>query len=309
MGNPAPSVDLDPEVVLKLGDSFGHIWFPLFGQQMALFIAGGLAKSGVSYFCAREVVRIASDKASGETQKRVQDVEAVYTRWHQGEPVEDFTNLEALIRERSMPAFLEKTLLVLSKARKALPDWKKAVKADVPEVPFKIVSIVMFNTKPAHWQVTLEVKDGTRHTTTVQTSVFTRYNLFRDAFLEDTLTLLPDIKNSEWARLIEACGPPEVKSAPLQAVGAETMKEPLVQFLAEAKESPDAGTLRAFAGEDQDSHYFRYSAFDNFLRSNNLTFDRQVAYDMLKQLGFENTTKRMGDKTVNVWTKKKDQAP
>jgi hypothetical protein len=302
-----PSIELSEEEIRKIGDHFADIWFPGVRHQMALLIAGGLARSGVNLQQAGAIVKIASDKTNGETEKRLLDVGDVYLRWQKGELVPGFNHLEALIREHSMPAFLDATLTVLWKAQRILTRSK----ADALETPpFKIVSIIMFNSKPAHWQVTLEVKDGTRHTTTVQTSVFTRYNLFRDAFLEDTLTLLPDIKNSEWARLIEACGQPEVKSAPLQAVGAETMKEPLVEFLAEAKENPDAGVLRAFAGVDQDSHFFRYSAFDNFLRSNNLTFDRQAAYDMLKNLGFQNTTKRLPDhKTVNVWFKKKDQAP
>lgn len=301
------SIDLSEEEVQKIGALLADIWFPGVRYQMALLVAGGLAKSGVKPQQAGAIIKIAADKSGGETEKCLQDAESVYLRFAKGEPVQDFNQLEALIREHSMPAFRDQILTLLGKVKRILARSK----TDAPEdPPFKIIKIVMFNSKPAQWQVTLEVKDGTRHTTTVQTSAFTRYTLFRDAFLEETLTLLPEIKNSEWTRLIETHGQPEVKSAPLQAVGAETMKEPLVEFLAEAKENPDAGVLRAFAGVDQDSHFFRYSAFDNFLRCNNLTFDRQIAYDMLKQLGFENTTKRLPDhKTVNVWFKKKDHAP
>jgi hypothetical protein len=311
VSNPFPTVELDNDVAIKIGDLLGDIWVQGMRHQMALCIAGMLVHRSVCLLSARSVVARASNKAGGDTDHRLKDVDSTYEKWCRNEKVMGSTELETVIRESVPAVYLDKTLKTLEQVKRLLPRLPAtgpAPQDDAP--PFKIISIVMFNSKPAHWQVTLEVKDGTRHTTTVQTTAFTRYTLFRDAFLEDTLTILPELKNSEWTRLIETYGQPEVKSAPMQAVGAETMKEPLVEFLAEAKENPDAGVLRAFAGVDQDSHFFRYSAFDNFLRSNNLTFDRQAAYDMLKNLGFQNTTKRLPDhKTVNVWFKKKDQAP
>jgi hypothetical protein len=177
------------------------------------------------------------------------------------------------------------------------------------EPNFKIVKLIMFNSKPARWQVTLEFLDGSHHTGSVETTAFTRYALFRDAFLEDSQIMLMDLKNSTWTAMISAYGPPEVRDTPKEARPLGAVETALDEFLEEAKENAEGGTLRAFAGFDEDSQYFRFAAFDNFMKSSNLRFDRHVVYDLLKQLKFENTTRRFGKKTVNVWIKKALSGP
>lgn len=312
--NPAPTVDLTEDQIAKIGEMLGGIWVSGMRHEMALCIAGMLVNRGVTIASARNVVARASNKAGGETDKRLADVDSTYKTWYQNEKVKGVTELEKVIREHTPVDYIEKALNTLEKVKKALPKVPSnnppgGGGGDHEEPDFKIVKLIMFNSKPARWQVTLEFLDGSQHTGSVETTAFTRYLLFRDAFLEDSKTMLMDLKNATWTAMIKGYGPPEVRDTPKEARPLGAVETALSEFLEEAKENAEGGTLRAFAGFDDDSQYFRYAAFDNFMKGSNLRFDRHVVYDLLKQLKFENTTRRFGKKTVNVWIKKALEGP
>lgn len=315
--NPPPKHDLDEEKISKIGDLLGDIWVQGMRHQMALCIAGMLVNRGVCHPSARSVVARASNKAGGETDKRLKDVDSTYEKWYRNEKVTGVTELEAIIKDHTPAAYIDKSLKILENVKKLLPKPPSsgppgaggAENGRGEEPNFKIVKLIMFNSKPARWQVTLEFLDGSHHTGSVETTAFTRYALFRDAFLEDSQIMLMDLKNSTWTAMISAYGPPEVRDTPKEARPLGAVETALDEFLEEAKENAEGGTLRAFAGFDEDSQYFRFAAFDNFMKSSNLRFDRHVVYDLLKQLKFENTTRRFGKKTVNVWIKKALNGP
>lgn len=309
--NPPPKVDLDEETVAEVGDLLAGLWMEGMRHELALCIAGMLVNRGVKLESARGVVARASNKAGGETDKRLKDVDSTYETWYRNEKVKGATELEAGIRQHSPAAYIDKSLATLEKVKKLLPKPPSSGPPGGPggaenEPPnFKIAKLIMFNSKPARWQVTLEFDDGSQHTGSVETNAFTRYLLFRDAFLEDTRIMLMDLKNAVWTAMISAYGAPEVRDTPKEARPLGAVETAVSEFLEQARENAEGGTLQAFAGFDEDTQYFRFSALDNSMKNNNIRMDRHVVYDFLKQLGFDNTNKRVGKNksSINVWVR------
>lgn len=309
--NPAPTIDLSEEQIAKLGDLLGDIWVEGLKHEMALCVAGMMVNRGVKVDSARGIVARASNKAGGDTEKRLKDVVSTYEAWYRNHKVKGLTELQTFIRENTPVKFVESALAVLEKIKKALPKPPKNPPGggggDDPDPDFKIAKIIKFNSRPARWQVTLEFESGDHHSATVETNAYTRWNLFQDFFVEQTNEMLIDLKNGTWKGMLRQAkndGLLEERDTPREARPEGAIDSALGEFLGEAKENADVGMLKAFAGFDEASQFFRFAALDNYLKNMNLRIDHRVIYHHLKNIGFENTAKRFGPKTVWVWVKK-----
>lgn len=309
--NPPPSIDLTEEQITKIGDLLGDIWVDGLKHEMALCVAGMMVNRGVKVDSARGVVARASNKAGGDTDKRLKDVVSTYEAWYRNHKVKGLTELQTFIRENTPPKFIETALSILERVKKALPKPPKNPPGggggDDPDPDFKIAKIIKFNSRPARWQVTLELENGEHHTATVETTALTRWPLFKDFFAEQTDEFLVGIKNVVWEGMLRQAkidGLLEVRDTPRESRPEGAIDSALGEFLGEAKENADVGMLKAFAGFDETTQFFRFAALDNYLKNMNLRIDHRVIHHHLKNIGFENTTKRFGPKTVNVWIKK-----
>lgn len=307
--NPAPTIDLTEEQIAKVGDLLGGIWVDGIKHEMALCVAGMMVNRGVKVDSCRGCVARASNKVGGDTEKRLKDVVSTYEKWYKNDKVKGLTELQDFIRQNTQVDFIDKALASLEKIRKALPKPPKPPGAggEDADPDFKIVKIIKFNSRPARWQVTLELETGDHHTATVETTALMRWPLFKDFFAEQTDKFLVGVKNVVWEAMLrqaEMDGLLEVRDTPREARPEGAIDSALGEFLGEAKENADVGMLKAFAGFDDTSQFFRFAAFDNYLKNINLRIDHRVIYHHLKNIGFENTAKRFGPKTVWVWVKK-----
>lgn len=309
--NPAPTIDLTEDQIAKIGDLLADIWVDGMKHEMALCVAGMMVNRGVKVDSCRGAVARASNKVGGDTEKRLKDVVSTYEAWYRNHKVKGLTELQDFIRQNTQLKFIEKALKVLEKIRLSLPKPPKNPPGggggDDPDPDFKIAKIIKFNSRPARWQVTLELETGEHHTATVETTAYMRWNLFQDFFVEQTNECLIDLKNGTWKGMIRQAkndGLLEERDTPREARPEGAIDSALGEFLGEAKENADVGMLKAFAGFDETSQFFRFAALDNYLKNMNLRIDHRVIYHHLKNIGFENTAKRFGPKTVWVWVKK-----
>ncbi len=309
-----PSIDLTEDQIAKIGDLFAEFWIEGSRHKMAMCVGGLLVNRLVSLESARRIIIRAAAGANppADTEKRFKDVKDTYEAWLRGKNVIGATELSDVIIATEIPLGLrEKAKKNLEKILKTLPKVRPPGKGgggdgedDAQEPDFKIIEIEKFDSRPARWRVTLELADGTHLAASAETNDCKNYDKFQSAFWEQTDVLLVTIKRNAWMDMIRGYGPPIKRETPKESRPEGAIESALHEFLGEAKEDADLGMLKAYAGFDDSSQYFRFSAFDNFLKNNNLRFEHRVVYDYLKKSGFENTTKRFGPKPTNVWLKK-----
>lgn len=306
-----PNIDLPEETAAKIGDLLGEIWQEGHRHQMALCVAGMLVNRAVSLKSAREIVIRASNRAGGDTEGRLKDVHDTYEKWAQNKEVVGATTLENVIEHDFAPIIRDKAKGNLEKVIKLLPKKKDPDGGDgegkerevLPN--FDIVPpIIKFDSQPARWQVTLRMHEGEKKElkAKVETPVLTKFQSFSDAFLEQTNELLLDIRQTRWKAMLRG-QPIEIRETPKEAKPEGAIETALDEFLDEAKENPDLGMLKAFPGYDEDSRFFKYQAFDNFLKNQGQKFERRVVYDHLKNLGYAQKSRRFGPTVAKVWTR------
>lgn len=298
---PGPTKRVDEDRLAKICKSFSSVWVDQL--PTATHVAGMFARARIIIEQAKDFVETAVKKVNGEVETRVRQVESTYRR-HFEEGVEEITGYKALLKliEKSYPPDSQK------KAEKAATDlYGLLPQRETPEEAanagqFCISKIIKFDSRPARWSITLSFQDGTEATACVETMVLGMYTQFQMAFWEETHTLPPEISQNVWKRkLREAKSMIEVKETPQEAKPQGAIERAIEEFLADAKESPDVGLLRAFPGYDADSRYFRYRAFKDFLKETGSRVEDRVIFEHLKHIGFENTVKRFGTKTQRVW--------
>lgn len=304
----APNIDLSEDLVAEIGTLFGEMWFEGHRHQMALCAAGMLVNRAISYASARAIIARASNIAGGDTEHRLKDVHDTYEKWHQNKEVTGATTLEQVIEEDFPVIVRDKAKKNLEKIRKLLPKKKdptggdgddKGVEPDFDVVP----PIVKFDSRPARWMVTLRMNSDQRELqATVETMVLTKFQSFSDAFYEQTNELLVDLRQTRWKGLLRGL-PIEIRETPKEAKPEGAIETALEEFLDEAKENPDVGMLKAFPGYDEDARFFKYQAFDNFLKNQGQRFERRVVYDHLKNMGYAQKPRRFGPTVAKVWTR------
>lgn len=310
-----PSIELNEDQIAKIGDLFAEFWIEGSRHKMAMCVGGLLVNRLVALESARRIIIRAAAGANppADTEKRFKDVKDTYEAWLRGKNVIGATELSDVIIATEIPLGLRKKAQEnLDKIIKTLPKVRPPGKGggggggedDAQEPDFKIVALENFDSRPARWRVTLELANGSHMAATAETNDCKNYDKFQSAFWEQTHILLVNIKRNVWMDMLRSYGEPIKRETPKESRPEGAIESALHEFLGEAKEDADLGMLKAYAGFDDASQFFRFSAFDNFMKNNNLRFEHRVVYDYLKKSGFENTTKRFGPKPTNVWLKK-----
>lgn len=302
-----PSEDQKVEIEKLLG---GH-W--LEGGPMAVHAAGMFAKSGVPLDVAREMISEAVKKANGDVEQRLKEVESTYTEFLGGKDISGGPALEKLVGGQGPPDGREKAKKAVEKIRKMLPKPPEPPKpAEVvkngngeedPEQDFEIIRFVKFDSRPARWSLGLLLSSGTEIDVTVETQTFHMFKSFRSAVQEQTHFVLGFISQKRWWEMIgEARSTIEVKETPPEARPEGAIENALEEFMEDAKEKPDVGLLRSFAGYDEESQFFRFAAFKDFMKESGLRHEDRVVFEHLKKLGYKNTVKRFGPtKLQRLW--------
>lgn len=306
-----PNIDLPEDVVAEIGTLLGEMWFEGHRHQMALCVAGMLVNRAVSFKSAREIVTRASNIAGGDTEHRLKDVKDTYEKWNQNKEVTGATTLENIINQDFPKMMRDKAKKTVEKIKDLLPKKKdpnggdddgkeKEIQPNFDVVP----PLIKFDSRPARWGVTLRMHEGEKKElqATVETPVLTKFQSFSDAFLEQTNELLLDIRQTRWKSMLRGL-PIEVRETPKEAKPEGAIETAIEEFLDEAKENPDVGMLKAFPGYDEEARFFKYQAFDNFLKNQGQKFERRVVYDHLKNMGFAQKTRRFGPTTAKVWSR------
>lgn len=300
-----PSEDQKAEIGKLLG---GH-W--LEGDQMAVLAAGMFVKSGVPLDVARELVSEAVKKSGGDVEKRLEEVDSNYAKFLGGQNISGGHALEKLVGEKGPFDGRAKARKAIEKIRKMLPkppDNRGNGNGNGEENPgFRITRLDVFDSRPARWSIGLQLSSGAEINVDIasETQTFHLFKAFRSAAHEQTHFVLPLISQEHWWRMIgEAQHLIRIKETPREARPEGAIENALEEFMAEAKENPDVGLLRSFAGYDDESKFFRFSAFKDFMKESGLRHEDRVVFEHLKQLGFKNAAKRFSQaKSQRLWIK------
>lgn len=296
---PARRVSLDSETRTEVADLLAGIW--LDGTHMASQVAGMLAKAGIASEDAREIVAAAAAKAGADGERAGQDAERTYQRHDEGKDVSGGHALGELVASKGPVNSRDKAKRVVERLRKRFPPLG-AENGLGPEADFKIVKLVKFDSRPARWRVGLKLADGTDLDVIVETQAFHLFSAFKSAVQEQTHYALSIIREARWWHMIgEARATIEVQETPKEARPEGAIESALEEFLSDAKERPDVGLLRSFAGYDEESRFFKYTTFKDFLKENGMRLEDRVVYEHLKRLGYKNTVKRFGPRLLRVW--------
>lgn len=296
-----PSLLIPPQNIPEIGKLFSEIWFEGHRHQMALGVAGMLAYSGIVLDSALAVIQVTSDLVQGDTKKRLQDVRDTYDKFLSGEEVTGAPTIEKMIDEEFPLSARAPAKKVLERIRRLLPRPPKPSSGN-KGTPFRIGKIVKFDSRPARWSVTLVFEDESQEEVTVETSNFVVFKGFQMAAYEQIHIMLVGVKETAWRHMISEAGDPEIKETPKEAKPEGAIEAALEQFLEDAKETPDLGILKSFAGYDEKSRYFTFQALRGFMKELGLRIEDRITFQTLKFLGYTNDVKRFGpQKTQRVW--------
>lgn len=306
----APSIELTEDQIAKIGDLFAEIWIEGQRHKMALCVAGLLVNRLVTFESARSIVVRASLAVQADTEKRLKDVKDTYEAWHRGKNVIGATELADVIANEFPPISRPKAAQNLEKIKKLLPkppgpgkgggDGDDNDNGNDPN--FEIVPpLIKFDSSPARWTITLKILDTDKVlSATAETTVLMKFQAFVEAFFEQTHELLIPIKNTRWQGMIRGV-PIEVRETPKEAKPEGAIEAALDEFLETAHEDPEEGMLRVFPGRDDESRFFKFHAFDTFLKNRGERYERRHVLAHLKVLGYNQKTQRFGPKTAKVW--------
>lgn len=294
--------DLPDQAKVKVSEILRKIWTPGLRHAISLHVAGALAHAGISPACTKEII---SSAASGDEEigSRLTDVDTTYSQYERGENVAGIpellkvidTQLPEISREPARKA-LQAISTIIRPPKKPGRPKKREVEPD-----FEVVKIVKFDSRPARYEVTVR-KDGAEYQVTCETETLISIRSFRVAFFEATRNLvIAPISQMRWETMLSEA-PTEIRPAPPEATTAGAVAEVLREFVLEAKEDPDAGEIRSYAGRNEDGVvFFRLEALKAALRESGVkATDREVIH-LLRDQGWETTTRRVGSKVVRVW--------
>lgn len=306
---PIPSVVLAPDVSQFIKENVQAMWLPGHRHDFALRLAGMFAHANVAFESAVAIINGVSASTGGDPKtKEIQDT---YNNFVSGSEVSGRTSLENLIDDNWSEDAKKKALTRLSNIAKKLPKTPRPPANGGggdgngpgglgPEPDFQITKIVKFDSRPAIWSVTIVTPEEEELKATVETVNFLTFRLFQAFFYEQTHYMITDIFQKRW-RIMIGVIKPEVKETPKEARPEGAIESALEEFLSEARENPDVGMLSSFAGYDDASRFFRFSAFKDFMKEQDIRIENRTIFDHLKHLGFKNTVKRFGPKLQRLW--------
>lgn len=286
----------------KIVRALAENWYEQGG--MTLHLSGMLARAGIAKPVALYIITESCKAGKGNVATVPKMVEETYARYSRGENVTGATSLEKAFEQ--LPAYArDRALKSLERVKKLLPKPPDDGNQDEgPEPDFCIKKpIIKFDSRPARWEVTLVLPDGKEIKTGCDsTSTFIAFNLFQGACYEQTHFMLKDITQYRWKRMI-ADAEIETRPTPPEARPEGAIETALDEFLGEAREKPDVGILKTFPGYDEESRYFRFGAFKDYLKELGHRFEDRMVFDHLKRLGFNPGVKRIGSKVYRLWEK------
>jgi hypothetical protein len=129
------------------------------------------------------------------------------------------------------------------------------------------------------------------------------FKQFDDAAWNKAGLTLPTLKQPYWKYILSQVTP-EIREAPPEASIDGAIQSTLEEFLQEAKENPEPGLLKRFAGYDEVSQFMRFEAFMDFSKDRGHRFQNREVYDYLHRNGFANEPKRLGPRGVQrLWVR------
>lgn len=299
-----PSIILPPEKITKYATEFGKLWKEGYRHRMALQVAGLLAHRGIAQSSAEEVVRGASEKVSGDSNKRVQDVRDTYKTYIQGGDVVGYTTMKEMI-ETDFPELSKgPALKILQRIMDELPDPDGPSGTGKEDVlpDFTIPKIIKFDSRPARYQVTVR-KDSTDFQVTGETPTIHRILQFREAFFEMTNNKrIAAISQTRWEKMLEEA-PVEVQPAPEEATTPGAIKTTLESFLEDRKENPELGVLKSFPGYSDEEVYFSLEALKVKLKDRSIKANDREIIHILKDDGWKHDRRWVGNRNPRLWCK------
>lgn len=316
-GRAFPTTVLDEEVMATCVENVQALWVVGHKHEMALLVAGMFAHAGVSMESAVAVIQTVADRTGSDTPKRVKDVVDTYNNFVAGKDVRGKTAFEALINDIVPQESKAKALGRIKTIAKKLPkpprppanggggedgeDGGGGQNGMGAEPDFHVTKLIKFDSRPARWSVTIRKTEGDEEfSCTVETINLMTFRLFQAYFFEQTHCMLMEITQRRWKILLGAA-PIEVKETPKEARPEGAIETAMDEFLAEARENPDPGMLSSFPGYDEESRFFRFSAFKDLMKEQGIKIEDRVIFDHMKHMGFKNGVKRFGPKLVRVW--------
>lgn len=305
-----PSIVLTADVLEFVRENVLALWIPGHKHPLALRIAGMLAHANVALESAVAVIRAVADSTNSDTAKRINDVEDTYDKYVSGGDVAGRTSLEKLIHDDWSQDAKPKALSRINAIAKKLPKPPRPPgqggggdgdgQGMGAEPDFRITKIIKFNSRPARWTITIVSPEGAELSATVETINLMSFKIFQGDFFEQSHCMLTEISPRRWKLMIGAVEIEE-RETPKESRPEGAIETAMEEFLSEARETPDVGMLTTFAGYDEKSRYFRFPAFKEYMKEQDIRIENRVVFDHIKRLGFKNCVKRFGPKEVRVW--------
>jgi hypothetical protein len=300
---PVPALTISDEKVSDMIRHFSEIWFEGNRHAMALRVAGMLAFAGVSVDVALRVVGGASNSVGGDTEKRLKDVTDTYDNFVAGKEVAGGPALEKMISEDFPALARDRAKKVLLSIRKLFPKPPAPPGGAGPgggDPGFRITKVVKFTSDIPRYMVTIE-KEGQEYS--VSTEQLFQFREFEEAAYGRCGITLPTLKQPQWKYLLSQVTQ-EIREAPKEASTEGAIQSALEEFLQEAKENPEPGLLKRFAGYDDVSEFMRFEAFIDFSKNAGNRFQNREVFDYLHKIGFSNAAKRLGPRGVQrLWVR------
>lgn len=305
--HPEPTKEIPVELQNKIAKLMSEIWIIGFRHNLTLYLSGLLAHAGYNRESAVQVVRtICAMSRDEEAGNREVDVGTTYNQFAVDGPVAGAPSMEKLINVEFPLPVQEKAKKIFDLVRKSVPKPPRGPRENGRreiEPDFEIVKIIKFDSRPAIWEVTL--KHNSEKVITVKGETKTAiwdYKDFQPACWEQNNIVIAMISQIRWLTMISRI-PIETREAPKEARVDGAIEEALGQFVGEKKTNPEVGELKTFAGNDEQSVFFKLSAFKSYLRNDGLKPTERDLCNTLRTVGWEPASKRMGDTIVRVWNR------
>lgn len=194
-------------------------------------------------------------------------------------------------------------------AGKGYGEKRKSGHSKTTEPNFTIAKVVKFDSRPARYHVTIKHENGKDYPILCEFDTYKSYQHFRDAFRQEADKALSQVGQTQWEKMTdrdELGDRFEMREAPREATPNGALESELEDFIESAKENPEPGELKSFAGRGDGERFFTLAGFKLHLKNRGFkpTADREIIH-LLREKGWMDERRRMGpNKTPRLWVLK-----